>query len=118
MVDFSKFKEMKTGVKAKTKVKEILEGKMEDFKDDAYFDAMENVSKDEKKAAKEAAAINVIAENGASIQIRLPKGGNMEVHPKSTLASWKRTYKEYPAVGQEINTETDQSGFGKIVLEK
>ena len=39
------------------------------------------------------------------------------VPPKSKLGLWKRTYGDYPTVGQKVVTKVDENGYQRVVLE-
>jgi hypothetical protein len=113
-MDWKQYNEVKAGEKSKTKVTEIIEGKQEDFRSDAYYDKVE-ASKEELEKMKISPAINIKCENGADLVINVP--ASKTINPKSKLGMWKRTYGDYPEVGQEVTTKVDENGFQRIVLE-
>ena len=113
-IDWSGYQEVKAGEKSKTKVSEVLTGKQKEFRTEKYFDNIEG-SREEIDKIKEMPAILVKCENGAEVVINLPT--SKVISPKSKLGMWKRTYNEYPTVGQEVVTKVDENGFQRIVLE-
>jgi len=108
-------KEMSVGEKKVTVITEIKQGTMGDLVTDGYW-VNTKLKDDQIPEAKLKRAIEVIAANGATKVIALPPGD--EVNPKSNLGAWKKTYGDYPKVGQEISTKVDENGFNNIVLEK
>ena len=96
-----------------TVVSEIQEGIMSDFipKENLKFSTTEE---DREERANQA-VIQVATQNGARKIVTLPREGK-SLHPKSTLALWKKTYKEYPKIGQKVQTELDEKGFQRIIL--
>lgn len=113
-MDYSEYEEVKAGEKADSKVTEVNEGKQSDFRTDAYFDKIEG-SKEEIEKIKEASALHVICDNSAEMVINLP--ASKRVSPRSKLALYKKTYGDFPKVGQKVQTKTDDNGFFRIVLE-
>ena len=114
MVDFEGYQDVKAGLKTETQVKEITEGTQEQFRTANYFDSFQDKTKIE--VAKKQKAIKVLCENGATKVISLPM--DKVVRPKSELFLWKKTYGEYPKVGQKVTSKIDENGFQNIVLEK
>lgn len=113
-MNWSDYQEVKAGEKSDTKVSEVKEGKQSDFRSDAYFDNIEG-SKEEIDKIKESSAILVKCENGAEMVINLP--ASKVISPKSKLGMWKRTYNDFPIIGQEVTTKVDENGFQRVVLE-
>lgn len=113
-MDYTQYEEVKAGEKMETKVTEVNEGKQSDFRSSAYFDKIEG-SKDEIEKIKESPALQVICDNGSEAIINLPN--NNRISPKSKLAMWKRTYGDFPKVGQVVQTKSDENGFFRVVLE-
>lgn len=105
-VDWSSYEEIKKGDIEKTKIIEIKQGKLGDFKADKYFE--------KKPEAKEREAIQIICENGAKEEINLPV--TKKITPNSKLGKFKSTYGKYPEINLEINTIVDDNGFYSIVL--
>ena len=98
-----------------TTISKIEEGVICDFipKDKLQFADGDNI---EERANQK--AVQVSTANGARKIIALPKEG-MSLHPKSTLALWKKTYRDgFPFVGQKVATELDDKGFQRIVLKQ
>jgi hypothetical protein len=98
-----------------TVVSKIEEGVISDFipKDKLQFSEGEE---DREERATQP-AVQVSTANGARKIIALPRGSN-QLHPKSSLALWHKTYKAYPFVGQKVQTETDDKMFQRIVLKQ
>lgn len=115
MVDFKEYSEVKAGERSETKVSEVIEGTQEEFRTPKYFENVEG-SNEEIEKLKKAPAINVVTENGASLVINLP--ATKIISPKSNLGLWKKTYGDFPSVGQKVTAKTDDNGFQRIVLEK
>ena len=111
-INWGDYKVAKEGETSATKVSEIKKGLLGEFipKESLKF---ADSAEDREERAK-APSIQVKTENGASKVLALPKSGT--IHPKSALALWKKTYKEYPKVGQEVETEMDEQGFQRIIL--
>ncbi len=115
MVDFDQYSEMKLDEKEKTRITEINEGTQNDFRTENYWSAT-NLTKQQIADAKKTQCIEIKTENGASMVINMPSGKT--IHPKSTLAKFKRTYGKFPAAGMEVDTKTDENGFHRIVVEQ
>jgi len=113
-MDWKQYNELKAGEKAETKVKEVKEGKQSDFRSEKYFENIEG-SAEQIEKIKNGSAIEVVCENGASLVINLPD--SKVISPKSKLGAWKKTYGDFPSVGQEVTSKTDENGFQRIVLE-
>ncbi len=113
-MDWSEYNEVKAGEKQETEVKEVRQGKQSDFRSDKYFENIEG-SAEQIEKVKKSPAIEVVCENGASLVINLPE--TKVISPKSKLGSWKKTYQDYPKVGQKVTSKTDENGFQRIVLE-
>jgi len=113
-MDYEQYEEVKAGEKAQTKVTEVNEGKQESFRTDKYFENIEG-SAEEIKKIRDSSAIQVKTANGAELVINLP--ANNRISPKSKLAMYKKTYGDFPKVGQTVATKTDDNGFFRIILE-
>lgn len=105
---------MKIGEKEKTIVASVSEGVQSDFRTEKYWEAT-NLTKQQIEDAKKQKAIEVRTNNGASLILNMPQG--LKVHPKSTLAKFKKTYGKYPEEGMAVETKIDENGFSRIVLE-
>lgn len=114
MVDYAKYKEVSIGEKEKVEIKEIKEGTQGDFRPEEYW-ANTDLSKSEIADAKAKQAIEIVTSNNSRMVINLPT--SEMIHPKSTLAKFKKTYGKYPEEGQEVETKLDQNGFNRLVLE-
>ena len=123
-MDYTQYQEVKAGEKADTKVTEVNEGKQSDFRTDKYFEmwfsiyiTQKNIegSAEEIEKIKKSAAIQIRTENSAELVVNLPN--NNKISPKSKLAMYKKTYGDFPKVGQKVSTKTDDNGFFRIVLE-
>lgn len=113
-MDWSEYNEVKAGEKTDTKVSEVKQGKQSDFRTEKYFDNIEG-SREEIEKIKESSALLVRCDNGAEMVINLP--ASKIISPKSKLGQWKRTYNNFPVVGQKVTTKTDENGFQRIILE-
>ena len=113
-MDFSKYEEAKVGAVSKTTISAISEGKGKDFRTEGYWENT-NLTKQQIGDAKEQPAIEIKTENGASMVMNMPKG--KVIHPKSTLAKFKKTYGAYPSEGLSVDTKLDENGFNRIVIE-
>ncbi len=67
-MDWSGYQEVKVGEKSETVVKEVIEGKQEDFRTDKYFDNIEG-SKEKIEQIRKSPALLVKCENGAEMVI-------------------------------------------------
>lgn len=113
-MEWKDYTEVKAGAKSDTAVSEVKEGKQADFRTDKYFDNIEG-SKEEIEKIKASSAVLVKTENGAEMVINLP--ASKVISPKSKLGQWKRTYGDFPKVGQKVTSKVDENGFQRIVLE-
>lgn len=114
MIDFGEYSEIKEGEKENTQVTEIIQGKGKDFFTEEYFENFKE--KDKVETTKNQNAIKVVMANGAEKIIMLP--GDKKISPRSNLGLWKKTYGEYPKVGQNVTTRVDANGYRQVVLEK
>jgi hypothetical protein len=103
----------KASVQENATIQSIEEGTAGEMRPDSYWSKFEG-DKQELAEAKKAPVIRVTASNGAALVISLPKNG--VVHPKSTLARFKKTYKKYPEQGMQVTTIPDENGFQRIML--
>lgn len=116
MVDWEEYEEVKAGVKSETEIVAVDEGTQDTFRSDKYWEAISSkYNKKEIDEMKKRPAIEAVAVNGARMVINLPPGE--KISPAMTLAIWKKTYGDYPKVGQKVTTKTDDNGFQRIVLE-
>ena len=106
------YKEMKIGEPEKAKVVEIKEGTLGDFVSPESWNKFDP----EGRTKPEHEAIEIRTNNNARLLIKLPQ--NKELHPKSLLAKWKRTYGKLPQVGDPVNTVNNEDGFREIMLSK
>ena len=111
-VNYGKYKKLAAGETAKAKVVSVEAGKLGDFIPKENLKFAESIEERETRAASP--AIQVKTDNGATKVIAMPKGET--IHPKSALALWEKTYKDYPKVGQVVDTEVDDQGFQRIIL--
>lgn len=99
------------GRMVETEVTQILEGRVRDFVRD--FEKYKRGSKG--KASMDDPAIRVITSFKAALMITLPKDNI--VTQKSFLGRWKRTYGDYPKVGQKVKAICNNRGYYDIYLE-
>lgn len=112
--DPNKLTEMKTGTREKTRIISIEEGKQGELRPDTYWENIKNMSKEELREMKNKSCIKIRTENNATLIMNLPN--EKGVHPRSSLALFKKKYGSYPKVGMEVETEIDENGFNRIVL--
>ncbi len=105
-LNWDDFDEIKAGQREESKIIEIKQGKIADFKSPNYFLKNPDI--------KEEPAIQIICENESKLDIRLPK--NKKITPQSNLTRWKKMYQKFPEVGDKVDTVVDENGFRKIVL--
>ena len=117
-IETTGIEEVPAGAVAQSKIVEIQKGTQSDFRNDAYYEASK-LGKNEIADAKRSPAVEVTTENGAKLVINLPKAdanGVAKLHPKATLAVYKRKYGKFPAVGDSVATQLDANGFWRLVL--
>lgn len=111
---FEGYKDQKVGEISETTITEIAEGKQGDFRQDSYWENADS-SKSEIAEAKNQRAVELKTANGARFVINMPK--TKEMHPKSLLSRFFRTYGVAPSVGLKVKTMLDKNGFNKILLQ-
>jgi hypothetical protein len=94
-------------------IERIQEGTSEEFRNSKYWESAEG-SKAEIAAQKKAPAIEITTANGARLVMNLPQ--KEEMHPKMTLAIFKRRYGSFPKKSLKVSTQIDANGFWQIVL--
>ena len=108
--EFKNLKVAKVGDRQPAKIVQVDFGKAEEYRNDAYFEGLDN-----EEEARNAPSVRVTAENGAELVMAMPLGEY--VSPKSKLGMYFRTYGGFPEVGQQVTTKVSESGYLEIVLE-
>ena len=117
-IDMTGVTEVPAGAVENSKITAIAKGTQGEFRSDEYY-AASTLSKSEVVEAKASAAVEITTANGASLVLNLPKtvNGVTNLHPKSTLAVYKKKYGKTPEVGDTVATQLDSNGFWRIIVQ-
>jgi len=112
--DPKELKEMKVGTIAEAEVTELLEATLGEIVGDEHWEKFDKDGTQSRDTPALQVEATDEAGHRAKLLIRLP--ATSEVHPKSTMARWKRTYGAFPERGQLVKLMLDADGFYQLVL--